>query len=37
VPKVGVHGSSTLNPAKDPQGAEDNWSAVTNFLRRVAP
>ncbi|MDB5675676.1 MAG: hypothetical protein JWM65_2658 [Sphingomonas bacterium] len=37
VPKVGVHGSSTLIAAKDPKGAEDNWAAVMAFLKRVAP
>jgi alpha-beta hydrolase superfamily lysophospholipase len=33
----GVHGSSTLIPTRDPQGAEENWKAVQAFLRRVAP
>ncbi|MDO7841022.1 dienelactone hydrolase family protein [Sphingomonas immobilis] len=37
IPKAGVHGSSTLNASKNPKGAEDSWSAVTGFLRRVAP
>lgn len=37
VPKVGVHGSSTLIATKDPKGAADNWSAVMAFLKRVAP
>lgn len=37
VPKVGVHGSSTLIAAKDPKGAEDNWRAVMAFLKKVAP
>lgn len=37
VPKVGVHGSSTLIAAKDPGGAEDNWRAVMDFLKKVAP
>jgi dienelactone hydrolase len=37
VPKVGVHGSSTLIAAKDPKGAEDNWRAVMAFLAKVAP
>jgi len=37
VPKVGVHGSSTLIAAKDPKGAEDNWAAVMAFLKKVAP
>ncbi|WP_232328572.1 MULTISPECIES: alpha/beta hydrolase [Sphingomonas] len=33
----GVHGSSTLIPARDPAGAEENWKAVQAFLRRVVP
>ena len=37
VPKVGVHGSSTLIATKDPKGAEDNWAAVMAFLKKVAP
>jgi dienelactone hydrolase len=37
VPKVGVHGSSTLIATKDPKGAEDNWHAVMAFLKKVAP
>lgn len=37
VPKIGVHGSSTLIAAKDPEGAEDNWRAVMAFLKKVAP
>ncbi|CAN5294949.1 hypothetical protein BH10PSE15_BH10PSE15_17010 [soil metagenome] len=37
VPKTGVHGSSTLNVAKNPGGAADNWAAVLAFLRKVAP
>lgn len=32
VPKAGVHGSSTLDPARNPSGAQENWSAVTAFL-----
>jgi hypothetical protein len=31
-PQHGVHGSSTLIAAKDPQGAEANWAAVMQFL-----
>lgn len=37
VPKTGVHGSSTLNPAKNPGGADDNWQTVLAFLKRVVP
>ena len=37
IPKTGVHGSSTLNAARNPCGADDNWQAVLAFLRRVAP
>ena len=37
VPDHGVHGSSTLIAAKNPQGAPSNWSAVLAFLNRVAP
>ena len=36
VPKAGVHGSSTLIAAKNPDGAEANWSAVLAFLKKVA-
>lgn len=35
-PAVGVHGSSTLIEAKDPKGADANWTAVTAFLKKVA-
>ena len=35
--KGGVHGSSTLIPARNAAGAEENWNAVLAFLRRVAP
>jgi dienelactone hydrolase len=35
VPKDGVHGSSTLNPDRNPQGAAANWNAVAAFLRTV--
>ena len=31
----GVHGSSTLIPARNPQGAGANWQAVLAFLDRV--
>ena len=37
VPDHGVHGSSTLIAAKNPEGAPANWSAVLAFLNRVAP
>jgi dienelactone hydrolase len=33
VPKTaGVHGSSTLRADRNPQGAEENWAAVMQFL-----
>ncbi|HET8611816.1 MAG TPA: alpha/beta hydrolase, partial [Sphingomonas sp.] len=35
VPKAGVHGSSTLIAAKDPEGAAANWRAVLDFLHRA--
>lgn len=38
VPKLGgVHGSSTLLRAKNPEGAEPAWSAALAFLQKVAP
>jgi len=37
VPDHGVHGSSTLIAAKNPQGAQANSNAVMAFLNRVAP
>ncbi len=37
VPKTGIHGSSTLNAARNPGGSDDNWQAVLSFLKRVAP
>jgi len=37
VPKTGIHGSSTLNAAKNPGGSDDNWQPVLAFLKRVAP
>ena len=37
VPDHGVHGSSTLIAAKNPDGADANWTAVLAFLNRVAP
>ena len=36
VPKAGVHGSSTLVAAKDPDGAAANWTAVMAFLDKLA-
>lgn len=36
VPKVaGMHGSSTLITARNPQGAVDNWSPIMMFLRSI--
>ncbi len=37
VPRTGVHGSSTLNANKNPAGADENWTAVLAFLKRVFP
>lgn len=37
VPRAGIHGSSTLNASKNPGGAEENWTAVLAFLKRVFP
>jgi dienelactone hydrolase len=37
VPRTGIHGSSTLNAAKNPGGADENWTAVLAFLKRVFP
>jgi dienelactone hydrolase len=38
VPKLGgVHGSSTLLRAKNPDGSEAAWSAVLAYLQKVAP
>jgi len=34
-PNVGVHGSSTLIPDRDPNGSEQNWTQVTRFLRSL--
>ncbi|OYY91584.1 MAG: hypothetical protein B7Y45_02705 [Sphingomonas sp. 28-66-16] len=36
-PTAGVHGSSTLIAARNPRGAEENWRAVEQFLRRIVP
>lgn len=32
VPRIGVHGASTLIPARDPKGAAANWDHVLAFL-----
>ena len=37
VARHGIHGSSTLLAARDPQGATDNWAAVEAFLKRTFP
>jgi len=38
VPKIaGVHGSSTLIASRNPQGAEENWTAVLAFLSGLIP
>ena len=37
VPRTGIHGSSTLNATKNPGGADENWTAVLAFLKRVFP
>jgi alpha-beta hydrolase superfamily lysophospholipase len=34
-PLAGIHGSSTLIPAKNPGGAAANWQAVSAFLARL--
>ena len=35
VPQAGVHGSSTLIEAKDPDGAKANWDATMAFLDKL--
>jgi dienelactone hydrolase len=35
IPEHGVHGSSTLIAARNPEGAEANWRAVMGFLDRA--
>lgn len=35
VPRVGIHGSSTLRDDRDAAGASENWEAVTAFLARI--
>lgn len=37
IPRTGIHGSSTLNATKNPAGADENWTAVLGFLKRVFP
>ncbi|QDZ07822.1 alpha/beta hydrolase [Sphingomonas panacisoli] len=37
IPRTGIHGSSTLNATKNPAGADENWTAVLAFLKRVFP
>jgi dienelactone hydrolase len=37
VPRTGIHGSSTLKATKNPGGADENWTAVLAFLKRVFP
>lgn len=37
VPKRGVHGSATLRADRNPDGAEENWTAVLAFLARFKP
>lgn len=34
-PSAGVHGSSTLDPARNPGGAAENWRAATAFLDKL--
>jgi hypothetical protein len=37
VPQIaGVHGSSTLREDQNPDGAEENWAAVKQFLARFS-
>jgi alpha-beta hydrolase superfamily lysophospholipase len=35
VPKAGIHGSSTLRADRDPDGAAENWDAVSAFLAKL--
>jgi alpha-beta hydrolase superfamily lysophospholipase len=35
VPKAGIHGASTLRADRDPDGAAENWTAVTAFLAKL--
>ncbi|MDQ2857657.1 MAG: alpha/beta hydrolase [Candidatus Eremiobacteraeota bacterium] len=37
VPQHGIHGSSTLRDDRDPDGAAENWDAVTAFLGTLVP
>lgn len=34
-PRAGVHGSSTLIPARNPTGAEENWRTAMAFLDKL--
>jgi dienelactone hydrolase len=36
VPAAGIHGSSTLIAAKDPDGAKANWNATMAFLNKLS-
>jgi len=37
VPQIaGVHGSSTLREDQNPDGAQENWAAVKQFLRKFS-
>jgi hypothetical protein len=37
VPQVaGVHGSSTLRTDQNPNGADENWAAVKQFLAKFS-
>lgn len=36
-PTHGVHGASTLDPARDPAGARANWASFSAFMARYAP
>ncbi|MGO8839917.1 MAG: hypothetical protein ACLQF1_01900 [Methyloceanibacter sp.] len=33
---AGVHGSSTLREDQNPDGAEENWAAVKQFLAKFS-
>ncbi len=37
VPVAGIHGSSTLIDAKNPQGSAVNWASALGFLARIVP
>jgi len=37
VPQIaGIHGSSTLREDQNPEGAEENWAAVKQFLAKFS-